>query len=69
MPNQITTSAAVTTIAGIIRTTVNDVAPTRAPDVTAPMITASSRAPTRIAGGAAGELVAARRQAPTDVRR
>ena len=39
MPNQITTSAAVTTIAGSIRTTVNDVAPTRAPEVTAPMIT------------------------------
>ena len=69
MPNQITTNTAETTIAGIISTTVNDVAPTSAPDVTAPMITASSRAPTRIP--AARRVSWSRRviSAPTDVRR
>jgi hypothetical protein len=48
MPNQITGRTRVTTIAGIISTTVIDVDATIAPDVTAPMITESSRAPTRI---------------------
>ena len=42
-------STSVTTIAGSISSTVIDVDSTRAPEVSAPMITASSSAPTRIA--------------------
>ena len=49
MPNQITTKQIVTAIAGSISSTVIDVDSTSAPEVSAPMITASSSAPTRIA--------------------
>jgi hypothetical protein len=49
MPNQITKKTAVTTIAGSASRKPIDVASTRAPEVSAPMITASSRAPTRMA--------------------
>jgi hypothetical protein len=66
MPTQITTSTTVTTIAGTISTTVIEVASTIAPEVTAPMITDISRAPTRIA--AARRVSRLRRPVP-DVRR
>ena len=49
MPNQITTKQIVTAIAGSISSTVIEVDSTSAPEVRAPMITASSRAPTRTA--------------------
>ena len=48
MPNQITTSTAVTTIAGSDSSAGIDIEVTRAPLVSAPMITDSSSAPTRI---------------------
>ncbi len=48
MPNQMTTRHAVTTTAGSISSTVIDVDSTRAPEVSAPMMTAVSRAPTRM---------------------
>ena len=49
MPNQITTKQIVTAIAGSISSTLIEVDSTSAPEVRAPMITASSRAPTRMA--------------------
>jgi hypothetical protein len=69
MPNQITTNAAETTSAGIISTTANEVAPTSAPEVTAPTMTASSSAPTRMP--AARRVSWSRRviRDPTQVRR
>ncbi len=49
IPNQITGMHSVTAIAGSISSTVIDVDSTSAPEVSAPMITASSSAPTRMA--------------------
>ena len=49
IPNQITTKQMLTAIAGSISSTVIEVDSTSAPDVRAPMMTASSSAPTRIA--------------------
>ena len=49
MPNQMTKNTIVTTIAGSASSVPIEVASTSAPDVSAPTITESSRAPTRIA--------------------
>lgn len=49
IPNQITTKQTVTTMAGSISRTFIEVDSTRAPDVSAPTMTASSSAPTRMA--------------------